>query len=454
MKLAERLAYDFDSDFPRLLAEYLNNDEYDYVRGTAGLFELVGKRHPSYINHGPVLAVSMGGSSTKLAIGSLVDGSVRIEHAVAVKNPTSDMHLYDFLDGLLLRDPKVKSYLEDSARPSMCFTLPLMINERNIPFHPVKIAHIHGFIARNDAEMTDSMIFDGNIARYFKSRGLRAPLAYVQSDPVIAHLGGRSRIQLNHGDRTLLLVCGTGMATADNNVQRVISRLRMIDFDDELYPKDFTEGYVLESACSGKGIYDIMARAVRIREREEGSALAGQRADRFFSNLYDSVLVARIWESSLDPEPRNELVDAVRDGVSHEAFSEMQEIAGHIMHRAYGSLAGAILATAAKLDRREYVSKYYVIFEGSVALDPYVNRRIVRTVGDALARPSLFERLGVAPPNIDLSPRPYSPLKFGPLVPEALRKSVDITLAGTIAAAAANEVLASERSLKEKGDSH
>lgn len=443
--LMERIHYDFDQDFSRLLDTYLHCDDHDFVRGTAPHFALLERQSPALRDHGPVLAVSMGGSTTKLAIGSTAGGALVIHHMVSVRNPTQTIHFYDFLDELLYGDERVRDYLEHAERPALCFTLPVMINEENIPFHPVKIRYIEGFLARNDSEMVPEMGFDRNMARYFASRGKRAPHVYIQSDPVIAHLGALTLTERRPDERTILLVCGTGMATADNNVQRVVSRLRMMDFDEGLYPEEFTEGYVYETACSGKGLYDIMARAAAIRAREPGSALAGCDVSPYFQSLYDSALVAEIWESTLDPSLQPERVSQLRAAVGAEAFRELCLIAEQIMLRVAGSLAGTALVTAAKLDLREFRTPYYLLFEGSIALDPYINERILARIEETQGRPQLFAAQGLNPPEIRLDRRPQRQIRFDEAVEPAVRGKIDVTLAGTVIAAIADDIIHNER---------
>ncbi len=106
---------------------------------------------------GEVLALSVGGSTTKLMLAKIEGGQICVSHLAVVKNPTVPTHFYYFLDELFLRDPRVREYLTEAAAPSLCVTLPVMIGEDNIPFHPVKIACVTHMLARNDAEMTEEL---------------------------------------------------------------------------------------------------------------------------------------------------------------------------------------------------------------------------------------------------------------------------------------------------------
>lgn len=451
--LRERLRYRGEEDFRRLLHTYLQEDSFDYNRKIRPFFDCVRGELPACMNHkDEVLALSIGGSTTKLMLAGTAEGQMQISHLVVVKNPTILTHFYDFLDALFLKDPCVRRYLETAKSPSLCVTLPVMIGEDQIPFHPVKIAYITHMLARNDAEMTEELNLGNNLRRYFCSRRIRTPLLYFQSDPVIAHLGGLFQLVQKPKDaRTLLLVCGTGMATADDNYQRVISRLRMMDFDEGLYPEEFTEGYVYETACSGKGLFDIMRRAIRIRAKEPDSQLQPENLEPYFSDLYDSVTVAKIWESSIDPDFCDETVCRIREAVGAAAMTELEEIAGMIMDRVIGSLANAILVSAVKIDREEGKGRYFLLFEGSIALDPYIHPRIKEVLQSRLKEPSLFIQANMDPPEILFEKCAYKPLLFSESVPLELKPKVDITLIGTAVAAVVREVLARENAGKTIG---
>ena len=440
--LNDRLRYRAEEDFKRLLHQYLNDDSNDFNRRIKSFFDEVRSEHFAQVNHPEeVLAFSVGGSTTKLMLGKIENGQLYVSHMVVKKNPTEYTHFYDYLDGLFIKDPVVYRYLTQAKEPTLCVTLPVMIGDDDIPFHPVKIRYITHMLARNDSEMTEELNLKNNLNGYFESRNLRMPVLYYQSDPVIAHIGGLFMMEsVPRDSRTMLLVCGTGMATADDNYQRVISRLRMMDFDEELYPEDFTEGYVYETACSGKGLFDIMARAIRIKAKEADSSLAAYLdvLAPFFTDLYDSVTVAKLWKSAVDPDFTEETVEKIRSCVSGSAMAELQEIAGMIMDRVAGSLAHAILVSAVKIDRDFGESPYSVIFEGSIALDPYINPCVLKHLEARMQNVDLFEEAGGKVPSINTTPPVYKEVFYAESVPSTLREKMDITLIGTAVAAEGN----------------
>jgi hypothetical protein len=442
--LYDRLLYDGSADFFELAREYLQNDNEDYDRHIREHFNVVLNKDPRYMDHAPVLALSVGGSNTKLMIAGTEKGFIHVNHIKAVKNPSQEIHFYNYLDELLLRDEVVKSYLTKTGKTVMGITLPVMIGEDGIPKHPKKIPAIQGMLARNESEMIPEMRLDNNMARYFKSRNIPMPVFYYQTDPVIAHLGGVSQIEVNPGERTILLVCGTGMAAADDNTSRVLSRIPIKNFDRELYPEDQEEWRLYQCRCSGRFLYAVMQRAAYIREGEEGSRLKGSGAWSYFESPDDSELVCRIWESVFDPEINHPKLEEIRNSLSSRAFSELQTIASLIMDRAHGALANVILAAACKINEREGFSPYHVIFEGSVALNRRSLPLIFQEVYTRLQNPGLFRRLGAAVPALDLFFRKKKPVYFDFSINDAGRNSMEISLIGTAVAAITNHALGSQ----------
>jgi hypothetical protein len=442
--LYERLAYDSSADFLELAGEYLRNDSEDYDRHIRGHFNVVLDKDPRYLDHAPVLAFSVGGSNTKVMIAGTENGCIHVHHIKAIKNPSKEIHFYDYLDELLLQDNVIKAYLTKTNKTVMAITVPVMIGEDGIPRHPKKIPTIRGMLARSDSDMIPEMRFDNNMARYFQSRNIPMPVFYYQTDPVIAHLGGVSQIDVRPRERTILLVCGTGMAAADDNTSRVLSRIPIKNNDSELYPEDQNEWRFYQSRCSGMFLHGVMRRAVQIRERENDSRLKDAGAWNFFEGPDDSELVSRIWESSFDPQIDFPKLKEVKASVSPEAFAELQVIAGLIMERAHGALANVILAAACKINEREGFSPFHVIFEGSVALNRRSLPLIFQEVYGRLRSPELFRKLGVAIPVLDLFFRERKQIYFEPSINDSDRGKMEISLIGTAVAAIANNVLLSK----------
>ena len=142
------------------------------------------------------------------------------------------------------------------------------------------------------------------------------------------------------------------MATADEQISRVISRTPIMTMDEELFPKEETEGYIYESGCSGLLFYGLMRRAINLRKKEPGTALQTFPAEQHFASSNDSALVSWIWESTIDEQAfRHERLQELRAAVTKEAFSELQTLASLLMQRLHITLANAILATAVKMNR-------------------------------------------------------------------------------------------------------
>jgi hypothetical protein len=429
-------------DLDRLLTAYLQDDSNDYERHTAEYFQLIRQRDPRYWNHGPVLALSFGGSNTKLMIASTEDGFLKVHHMRALKSPAKKIHLYDLLDQLFWQDDKVSVYLE-SENPVLSVVIPVMIGEDGIPQHPAKMPNIEGLLARRPQDFIPQMNFYNNMRQYFASRGKKMPWLYYQSDPIAAHIGGVSRIErLSPKEATFLLVCGTGMATADDHVNRVISRTPIMTMDEELFPKDETEGYIYETGCSGLLFYGLMRRAINLRKQEPGSTLKNFSSESFFESSNDSALVCRLWESTLDKDAfQYEKLSLLQKSVSKEAFWELQELASLLMKRLHITLSNAIVATAVKLNRDRGFKPYHVIFEGSVALNPHSFPEIVRETTERLQDKALFDSFGVQVPQLDLKPRQMRQVWYDASIDEKTRGKMEISLAGTAVLGMTDEIL-------------
>jgi len=442
MDVRERLRRlsDADADLERLISAYLSDDSNDYERYSEELFRAVREQRREYRDHDPVLGLSFGGSNTKLILASTEGGTVRVHHLRALHAPAEKIHLYDLLDQLFLEDPAVRAYLQ-GEKPVLSVVIPVMIGDDGIPQHPAKMPNIDGLLARTPADFVPAMNFRNNMERYFKSRNMKMPWLYYQSDPIAAHIGGVS-LMPDPTLKTFLLVCGTGMATADDHVSRTISRTPIMTMDEELFPGDSTEGHLYENTCSGLLFHGLMQRVIRLRRREKGSALAAFRAEDFFESSDDSALICRLWEAAFDPDAAVDLrVQAVRDVLSEEAFAELTELAEILMHRLHITLGNAMVATAVKMNRDFGFSPYRVLFEGSVALNRHNRPLLIAEAEKRLKNKALFEKLGVPVPILDLGDYPTKPVIYDASVDETARESVEISLIGTAVLGIADEAV-------------
>jgi len=401
--LKERLLYDGDKDFIKLAKEYLVNDQHDYVRNSKELFSIVRKKDTRYINHGPVLALSFGGSNTKLMIASTKTGHLLVHHLKVFKNPDRMTHFYNFLDKLILEDNIIYKYITEKENPMLSVSLPVMIGQD-----------------------------ENNLNNFFRKRNLKSPKIYFQPDPIAAHIGGISQIELKENEKSILLVCGTGMAAADDNTSRVISRLTILDHDEELYPRKETEGYVYESGCgAGMFFHGSMNRAIKIREREKNSPISGYNLSDYFTTPDDSMAICKIWETTFRNDVNEKKVLKIKKKVSAEAFKDLQEIANLLMKRVYGSLANAVIATAVKMNKECCFNKYHVIFEGSVALNKYTLTMIIKEIEKRIKNKILFDYLNVEVPELDVKPRKRKEIFYFNSIDDEIKQELDISLIGT-----------------------
>ncbi len=439
--LMKRIAYQFEAEFLKLIKMYMVDDSEDLLRKSEPHFQIILNKHPNYLNHPTVLGLSLGGSYTKTILGSMQDGNMNISYLSAIQNPDKPMHFYDFLDKLILQNSVIYEYLAETENTALGIAIPVMINEDDIPYHPTKIKAVEGLFARDPEQMTLDLNAGSNLRRYFELRNIKLPNIYFEADPIVAHLGGVSRIDMKPEYKSLLLVCGTGMAIADYEVSRTISRLPMQDFDEEIFPRDETENYGFEYGFAGVGLYSFMNRAIRIKSRECDSHLDTEILLPFFKDRYDSKTVSELWESTLDSHPYSDKVKAIKANIDSIALRELQEIATEINRRIVGSLANALIAVAIKLDRDRGPQDYQVIYEGGIALNPNRLPLIKEQIQLVLKKDELFTILGVDKPSISMEELPYKLVLYGENVNRTLQDDVDISLIGTVVGAIANDVL-------------
>ena len=213
--------------------------------------------------------------------------------------PPQPTDFYTFFDDLLIRDEYVKEYLKQESDTCMGFSFPLSIIGK-VPYHPTKVPNLSGVIARSMDEVTPELDFEHNIEKYLDSRGLPPVKLFYQSDGIIAHHGAVSLCDVRPDDSTTLIICGTGLASGDeeNYIQMGIAPI--IDGDEELYPAGATENHQYHYAVAGKGLFGLMDRCIKIKAGEPGSKLGKYDLHGFFCDSGGSQTMTRIWESSLE----------------------------------------------------------------------------------------------------------------------------------------------------------
>ena len=437
--LSERLSFDRDAELIRLVKLFQKGEAPLFYSGMKPHFQIAKQKPDRFRNHPPVLGVSLGGTNLKLMIASTEEGIMKVEHARSMHIPSEPTDFYTFFDDLLINDRQVKKYLERENETFIGFSFPMAIID-GVPYHPTKVPDLRGVIARSMNEVNEKLHFEKNLMNYLKSRGLPPAKLYYQSDGIIAHHGAVSLCDVRPDDSTTLIICGTGLASGDeeNYIQMGIAPI--IDSDEELYPAADTENHQYHYAVAGKGLFGLMDRCIRIKSRETGSRLGQFDLHEFFRDADGSKTAIQIWESALTGGVPEDDAAKIAQIVGEEAFSELQEIAALMIRRVIGSIANSVVATIVKMGPAENGYGHDVFFEGSIAVNRHILPRLKREIAELVGRTELYRELGV--------PQPFQPdmdKNLKPLASEEMNRSVlsdiDITLIGSVTAAMANDCL-------------
>jgi hypothetical protein len=428
--LMQRLEIDLDMELIDLIGLFINNRAPVFNAFMKDHFKIAKCKPEKFVNHPPVLAISLGGTNLKLMIAGMNNGRMMVEHVRTMQIPSRPVDFYEFFDGILIRDEYIKNYLSNTENTYVGFSFPMAILD-GIPYHPTKVPNLNGIIVRDVKDLSQDCNFKKKFDIYLKDRGFHPANLFYQSDGIIAHHGAVSLCDMDMDTGTTLIICGTGMATGDEENYIQMGIARMLDYDGILYPADETEDYQYHYALAGKGLFGLMRRCILIKSKEHGSRLAEHDVSEFFMDTQGSKTTVQIWESSLPGEKPEGAAKEIYDRVGVDAFNEMQEIAGKIVERCIGSIANSVIATIVKMGPALNGKGHLVFFEGSIVTNkhilPRVKAEILRRIGQA----GLYRRMGVPQPFVPDMDRTMKPLKACKGLPESILSEVDITLIGT-----------------------
>jgi hypothetical protein len=355
-------------------------------------------------------------------------------------NPPEKVHVYDFFDKILLGDPAFADYLKNTPRPVVGISVPTRILN-GIPFHETKVPTIDGLLARNQSQMTDAYNLGKSFAAYLSTRGLGTASLFYQADGIVAHHGAAARCDMDVDDRSTLFVCGTGMATGDEEAYIQNGIVPMLAGDEELFPAAATENYQIHYATAGKGIFGLMLRSIRIRAAEGGSALKGyvEALEPFFGGNPATRTVGLIWAAALGAAAADD-AKKIKDMVSPEAYRELEIIAGWIMDRCVQSMATTTVATIAKMGRAPSGRGHIIFFEGSIANDAFAYPRLKAEIQRLTENADMYRSFGMEqplPPEMNIQ---YRPVLAGEGVSPADMAKVDLTAIGAASMAMAENL--------------
>ncbi len=440
--IAQRLAYDPDADLAKLLTAFADDEITLAHTGLNPHFHVL-RQAGGAGDHPPVLAVSIGGSNTKVMLAEFAAGRARVHKAVARANPDAPTALVDYLEELLARDPVFGEYLRNHPDPRIGVSLAVSIID-GVPFHLTKIPTLLGLTARDLDRDGPTHHFGRNLRAWLDARGMGATRFVYQGDGIIAHLGGVAMSPPPEGDKSMLIVCGSGLATADDDRFILCATYALTHGEDPLlHPHDETEDGQYQYLIAGKGLHGVMRRAVELRRREPDSALGDFDPRDHFAGPSQSRNVADVWIASLPDGEISDRAATIRQQAGEPGWAELTDLAGRVMARGVSVLANCTLATLVHMGPSASGSPARVFCEGSIALNPHINARLRKEVAARAGDRAVYRQAGVSAPGEPefagdvrkVDPVGDSPAKAGMI------DEVDLTLLGAAAMAVAQDKL-------------
>ncbi len=350
-----------------------------------------------------VLAISVGGSTTKLMLSQRHGGRF-VAHALVVQpNPPADEPLpwRMFFNKLITGEPRINEALRRGV--PIGFSVAVEIRD-GVPFHKTKMPGLIGLIARDlDRDAATHRLAD-NVADWVRTEGFgHCPMAFA-ADGAVAHLGGTAAHPSTDAERTLLLVCGTGLACADRDAFMLTGMAPVLDTPDHLH----TEGGQYQYLIAGKGVWDTMRRACQ-------TALPDLDADAWWTGPATSELVG----------------DLAADRPAPAALEAARPLAADVMARGTDALANCVIAALAMQQQRPahpppLPVKLYL--EGSIARDAWVMPRLHARLAHLAGRRLPLGNGTLLVPSIRLCDRP--PTVDTPALPPTLAQQIELTLVG------------------------
>jgi hypothetical protein len=369
MTVLDRLALPPGRDFDELLAAYRSGRVPRIPADLRAACAAARARPASFENHGPVLALSIGGSNSAAMLCENRGGRLHVHAAVRRPNPATPRPWGEFLDELLAPAPALLAYLREHPAPEVGVTIAVPFVD-GVPGHASKIATLQGLIARGPADTRASHHFPTNFAAWLAARGLRPARVTCEGDAPVAHLGGLAAIRTAPGAPSLLLVCGTGMACADEKefILPGLAKL-LVARDPALYRADETEDGQYQYLCAGKGLYRVLRRALLLAAAQPGSPLAAAPAPDWLAGAADTKLVYQIWQYTLPAragaEPPAALA-AIRAAHAPAAWAAVEAHAAAAVRQAAQALSAALVGALA--DRADCAGREVTVFvEGGIA---------------------------------------------------------------------------------------
>ncbi|TVQ27435.1 MAG: hypothetical protein EA383_02625 [Spirochaetaceae bacterium] len=436
--IAERLWFSAEEDFLRLWRSY-RDGTFKIVPGPMERHFAIARSKPSaFMTHPPVLGVSVGGTYTKVIVAERVRGRLVVHHLAAFANPDRATPMEDCWDRFLLEDPAVRSYLASERRPLIGFSVPVPMLKDGVFFHISKVPGIQGLIARDLERDAPTHHLGNNLRRYFSRRAIAEPLLFYYSDTVIAHHGGMSTSVLDPDDKSILLVSGTGLGTCDEGNFVLTGRAPILVDDEELFPREETEGYQYQFLGAGRGLYSVMRRACTIAAGSPQSALSGCSFDTYFATTRDSRTVSDIARAVTGDGTETPVVRELRSRVGTAGMEELCVIASLLLDRVVSAIANSGVFTTVHMGPARSGRGHVFFFEGSIATAPALLPRIKAEMRRMIAQNDLFLRIGREQPPQPVMEAEYFPVEYDAGVPT---DQIDLSATGVVTATIAQNLI-------------
>ena len=394
--IIERLACDGDREFLRVSRLLLSGKGPVFHAGMKHHFAVAKSKPASFTGHGTVLALSIGGTNIKIMLASMQEGRMVASYVRAMTIPAQPIGFDEFFDDVILKDPAVLDYMTHTPVPEVGVSFPMAVIG-DVAYHPTKVPSLNGVIARDLERDAPTHDFRRNFADYLQRRNLPAAALFFQGDGIVAHHGVIALSPMRRDEKSSLIICGTGMATGDEENYVQLGIMNVLDYDEELYPRVQTENYQYHYATAGKGLFGLMDRAIRLKAREKGSLLGGYDLSGYFADSFATKTVADICKSAFGT-PLTGKAAEIRNLVGEASFGELQDLARAIMDRAALSIANAFVATIVMMRPAANGSGHKLFFEGSVCVDPYILPKVKDRIAELVANKALYEKLGEPQP--------------------------------------------------------
>ena len=440
MGVMQRIVNSRDKDLGYLVESMRIDGQPGGMTSLKPYFQTARTKPAEFRDHGEVLAVSIGGTNVKVMLASMAGGVVQVRKLIAKPNPVVMTEFDDYFADLLLGEKEFAEYLR---APGAVIGLSIAVGIKDdVPQHPTKIPCVRNLVARDREKEAPTHNLRRNLAAFFQRQGMAMPQLIFEGDCPLAHLGSVVMAGLGPDDPSFLTICGTGMASADDELFLGFGSELVLSQDDlELFPPEQTENGQLQYCVAGKGLWSFMRRAAEFRSAEPGSELTVEDVHRWFATSADSKNVGLIWESTLPEADPSARADEIRLSMSPGAWADLQRLAVAVMDKAISAFGNNTMATLIFMGNDPSGKPCTIFVEGGFAMNRHVYKRFEAEMYERCADKALFERLGCPQPIRPKIVRDVRRAVRAGDFPEEVMAELDITIIGAMCLAIAETVM-------------